>query len=91
MDRTLTNFIRSLRMADVRISTAETLDAMNTVELVGYKDREFLRDSLAMVLPKTADEKDTFYNCFDEFFAFEDVSGERSESAEAEGEESGEA
>ncbi len=89
MDRTLTNFIRSLRMADVRISTAETLDAMNTVELVGYKNREFLRDSLAMVLPKTADEKETFYNCFDEFFAFEDVSGERGEEAHAEGEEHG--
>ena len=32
MDRTLTNFIRSLRMAEVRISTAETLDAMNAVD-----------------------------------------------------------
>ncbi len=80
MDRTLTNFIRSLRMADVRISTAETLDAMNTVELVGYRDREFLKHSLSLVLPKTADEKETFDNCFDQFFAFEDVSGERSES-----------
>ncbi len=87
MDRTLTNFIRSLRMADVRISTAETLDAMNTVELVGYKDRAFLKDSLSMVLPKTADEKETFSNCFDEFFAFEDVSGEKSADAAAEGEE----
>jgi uncharacterized protein with von Willebrand factor type A (vWA) domain len=80
MDRTLTNFIRSLRMADVRVSTAETLDAMNTVELVGYRDRAFLKHSLALVLPKTADEKESYSNCFDEFFAFEDVSGERSES-----------
>ncbi len=83
MDRTLTNFIRSLRTADVRVSTAETLDAMNTVELVGYKDREFLKHSLSLVLPKTADEKETFDNCFDEFFAFEDVSGERSATADA--------
>ena len=78
MDRTLTNFIHALRMADVRISTAETLDAMNTVELVGYKDRAFLKDSLSLVLPKTADEKETFDTCFDQFFAFEDVSGEQS-------------
>ncbi len=96
MDRTLTNFIRALRMADVRVSTAETLDAMNTVELVGYKDREFLKHSLSLVLPKTADEKETFNACFDDFFAFEDVSGERSESnaedgsEEAEGEQMGE-
>ena len=78
MDRTLTNFIHALRMADVRISTAETLDAMNTVELVGYKDRTFLKDSLSLVLPKTADEKETFDTCFDQFFAFEDVSGDES-------------
>jgi len=95
MDRTLTNFIRSLRMADVRVSTAETLDAMNTVELVGYKDREFLKHSLSLVLPKTEDEKETFNNCFDEFFEFEDVSGERTDSEadgdheEGEGEQAG--
>ena len=83
MDRTLTNFIHSLRMADVRISPAETLDAMNTVELVGYKDRQLLKHSLAMVLPKTADEKETFDTCFDQFFAFEDIHGDH-ESAQGE-------
>ena len=93
MDRVLTNFIRSLRMADVRVSPAETLDAMETVELVGYEDREFLKHSLSLVLPKTADEKETFNDCFDEFFRFEDVSGERAandadgEEGDAEGEE----
>ena len=86
MDRTLTNFIRSLRMADVRISTAETLDAMNTVELVGYKDREFLKHSLSLVLPKTSDEKETFNACFDDFFKFEDISGNRAEQDAEEGE-----
>ena len=95
MDRTLTNFISALRMADVRISPAETLDALSTVELVGYKDREMLKHSLALVLPKTADEKETFNACFDDFFTFEDISGERSETeagegeAESEGEQSG--
>lgn len=87
MDRTLTNFIRSLRMAEVRVSTAETLDAMNTVELVGYKDREFLKHSLSLVLPKTADEKETFDTCFDQFFAHDDVRGERGEGADGEHEE----
>ena len=89
MDRTLTNFISSLRMADIRISPAETLDAMHTVELVGYSDREYLKNSLALVLPKTADEKATYDACFDQFFAFEDIAGETSaegESSDAEGE-----
>ncbi len=62
MDRTLANFIRALRNSEVRISTAETLDAFSTVELVGYKDRSALKRSLSLVLPKTADEKETFDN-----------------------------
>ena len=68
MERTLTNFIHALRSSDVRISTAETLDAFNAVELVGYEDRGALKRSLALVLPKTADEKETFDLCFDQFF-----------------------
>jgi uncharacterized protein with von Willebrand factor type A (vWA) domain len=86
MDRTLTNFIRALRNSEVRISTAETLDAFNAVELVGYEDRDFLKRTLSLVLPKTADEKETFENCFDQFFSFEDVHGERQSGAAAEGE-----
>jgi uncharacterized protein with von Willebrand factor type A (vWA) domain len=70
MDQLLTNFIRALRNADVRISTAETLDAFNTVQLVGYRDRQLLKDSLGLVLPKTQDEKAAFDTCFDQFFAF---------------------
>ena len=70
-------------MSRLWISAAETLDAMSTVELVGYKDREFLKHSLALVLPKTADEKETFDSCFDQFFAFHDVQGEHGEGGEA--------
>jgi len=83
MDKTLTNFIRSLRMADIRISTAETLDAMETVDLVGYRDRDFLKHSLAMVLPKTIDEKEAFEHCFDQFFAFKDVNADEDQQSNA--------
>ena len=75
MDRTLTRFIAALRNAEVRISPAETLDAMSALELVGFADRDFLKDSLSLVLPKTPDEKETFRTTFDQFFSFEDVSG----------------
>ncbi len=75
-DRTISNFIRALRNADIRVSTAETLDALNAVELVGYDDRDYLKRTLSLVLPKTADEKVTFDACFDQFFAFQDVRGE---------------
>lgn len=70
MDQLLTNFIRALRNADIRISTAETLDAFSTIQLVGYADRQLLKDSLALVLPKTVDEKAAFDTCFDQFFSF---------------------
>ncbi|MEQ8858732.1 MAG: VWA domain-containing protein [Pseudomonadales bacterium] len=83
MDRILTNFIRALRNSEVRISTAETLDALSAVELVGYEDRGTLKRSLALVLPKTADEKEAFDLCFDAFFAAEDVSGDRARAGDA--------
>jgi uncharacterized protein with von Willebrand factor type A (vWA) domain len=72
MDQLLTQFISALRNADIRISTAETLDALSTVELVGYSDRRLLKNSLALVLPKTLDEKAAFDTCFDQFFSFGD-------------------
>jgi uncharacterized protein with von Willebrand factor type A (vWA) domain len=86
VERTLTNFIHALRNSNVRVSTAETLDAFNAVELVGYEDREALKRSLALVLPKTADEKEAFDLCFDQFFSFDDVAGARPEDDDAEGE-----
>ena len=90
MDRTISNFIRALRNADVRVSTAETLDAISAVELVGYSDKAHLKRSLSMVLPKTADEKVTFGACFDQFFRFQDVRGESTSNSEDGGEQAGE-
>ena len=90
MDRTISNFIRALRNADVRVSTAETLDAISAVELVGYSDKAHLKRSLSMVLPKTADEKVTFDACFDQFFRFQDVRGESTSNSEDGGEQAGE-
>lgn len=83
MDRTLSNFIRALRNAEVRVSTAETLDAFNTVELVGYRDRAFLKNALSLVLPKTADEKVTFDDCFEQFFSFQRFASDLSASNDA--------
>ena len=72
MERTLANFVRALRASDVRISTAETLDAFRTAEIVGWRDREALKEALAVTLPKTRDEKHAFDACFDTFFRFEE-------------------
>jgi hypothetical protein len=71
MDRVLSDFIISLRRAGVRISVSETLDALQCVRLVGYDDRETLRDALLAALPKSAPEKEIFARCFDHFFSFD--------------------
>lgn len=64
----LLDFIRAARGAGVRISTAESLDAMRAVDLVGYGSRARLRATLALSLAKSQDEKRAFDQTFDRFF-----------------------
>ncbi|MEQ9395599.1 VWA domain-containing protein [Haliea sp.] len=68
MQSHLVSFIRLLRSHDVRISPAETLDAMDVAVTLGYARRERLRDGLATALAKTPAEEAVFQHCFDRFF-----------------------
>ena len=70
MESTLTDFVRVLRNAEIRVSPAETMDAARALELVGYADRERVRLALAATLAKTIDDKVLFDECFDRFFAW---------------------
>jgi len=69
-DQLLTQFFKALRGVDVRVSTSEAIDAMQTVDLFGYADRTQLKSALAMVLAKSEVEKQAFDLCFDHFFSF---------------------
>ncbi len=71
MTEVLGDFIRALRAADVRISTSESIDAGNVLDIVGYGDRVVLRDGLSQVLAKSEYEKEAFRDTFDRFFAFD--------------------
>jgi len=73
MDQTLGDFIKTLRNADVRVSSTEVVDAHEVIDLIGYTDREMLKNALALVLPKTADEKGIFDYTFDRFFKFDEL------------------
>src|SRR5690606_28870580 len=75
MDRTFTNFLAALRGAEVRVSVAETLDALETAELVGWQDRAMLKDALSLALAKTEEEKQAFDACFDHFFRSDSFRG----------------
>ncbi len=88
MTEVLGDFIRALRAADVRVSTSESIDAGNVVDLVGLGEREALRDALSQVLAKSADEKQSFRETFDRFFAFDQFKSRSANDAGAEGEES---
>ena len=65
MDRVITDFVKALRNVNVQASPAETIDAVAAVDVVGYSNRELLKQSLSIVLSKTPEEKTQFDICFD--------------------------
>lgn len=68
MHSNLVSFIQILRTNEVRVSPAETLDAVDVATTLGYSDRALLRDGLSMTLAKTPEEEVIFLECFDKFF-----------------------
>jgi len=87
MEKQISNFIRALRSADVRVSTGEALDAARTVAMIGYDDRALMKDSLACVLAKSESEKSIHDRLFDLYFSSAPA-GSVSQSAESEPQES---
>ena len=78
MQGPLLEFLRAARSAGLRISPAESIDAMRAVQAVGFAERERLRDTLGLVLAKTVEEKRRFADCFDLFFSRDGFRGEAS-------------
>lgn len=68
MRENLHRFFRAARGAGVRVSPAESIDAMRAVASVGFSDRLILRDTLLLTMAKTQDEKRALGECFDLFF-----------------------
>jgi uncharacterized protein with von Willebrand factor type A (vWA) domain len=64
----LVNFIAALRDAGVRISVAESIDAMNAVTAVGL-ERARMHEALAAALIKDEADRATFDESFNRFFA----------------------
>jgi uncharacterized protein with von Willebrand factor type A (vWA) domain len=91
MRENLHRFFRAARGAGVRISPAESIDAMKAVADVGFSDRGILRDTLLLTLAKSQEEKQALGECFDLFFAAPEVAspatadaGEQPESPSSE-------
>jgi len=90
MRENLHRFFRAARGAGVRVSPAESIDAMRAVAKVGFTDRGILRDTFLVTLAKTEDEKRALGNCFDLFFSQPEPEQQASEQDQAsESEQSG--
>lgn len=70
-DAVLLDFVGVARRAGIRISPAESMDAVRAAGIVGLDDREDLRAALAATLVKTETDRPAFDRVFDAFFARE--------------------
>ena len=73
MRQELHRFFRAARGAGVRVSPAESIDAMKAVADIGFADRGILRDALLLTLAKSQEEKQALGETFDLFFSQPEV------------------
>lgn len=64
-----------LRREGFTISTAQAIDAVRIVELVGFRDRAALRQALGGLVVDRADQRPRFDAVFDGFFRVPDLAG----------------
>jgi uncharacterized protein with von Willebrand factor type A (vWA) domain len=90
MPEPLLRFFRAARGAGVRISPAESMDALRAVEVVGYADRMAVKNALSLSLAKTLEEKQALEACFEFYFSAgappEQVEAPTAEPAQGQGE-----
>ncbi|MCP4420927.1 MAG: VWA domain-containing protein [Chloroflexi bacterium] len=68
MDNRIVEFIRGLRAAGVRVSLAESVDAMNAIETLGIVNKDVFRSSLRTTLVKESDDFAAFEELFPLYF-----------------------
>lgn len=68
MEDRIIDFVRGLRAAGVRVSIAESADAMRAVKVLGVMDKELFRQSLRATLVKESDDFAAFEELFPLYF-----------------------
>jgi uncharacterized protein len=76
VEERILEFIGDLRRAELRISTAEALDALSASAEVGLVDRETFKSTLAATLVKEARDLETFDRIFNLYFLDLEALGE---------------
>ena len=69
----LRRFLQVARGAGLRVSAAEGIDAARAVRMIGYADREILKDCLGLILAKTPEEKASYDEAFELYFKRDDL------------------
>ena len=68
MDKVINDFIALLRQHNVRISPAESLDALHALQAIGITERASVRDALRATLIKSTEDVPVFERLFDLYF-----------------------
>jgi uncharacterized protein with von Willebrand factor type A (vWA) domain len=68
MDDRVVEFVRGLRAAGVRVSLAESVDAMHAIEALGVAEKDVFRQSLRSTLIKKSDDLAAFDQLFPLYF-----------------------
>lgn len=71
MEKRVIDFITALRARGVRISIAESIDAMRAAEAAGVGDKDFFRAALRATLVKEYPDQPVFDELFPNFFGLE--------------------
>ena len=82
----IADFVRILRAADIRVSPAETLDAAEIFDTIGFDDRNILKHALGQTLAKTEMEKLAFDEAFESYFRLPEETPSPMAAAQEEGE-----
>jgi uncharacterized protein with von Willebrand factor type A (vWA) domain len=88
MNKRMVDFIRALRAAGVRVSLAESMDAMHGVDVIGVQERDQFRAALKTTLIKEARDQKVFDEYFPLFFGsqqpdMQDAAGNMSQQQQA--------
>lgn len=77
MDTVINDFVQVLRHHRLRVSPAESLDALYALKQTGLGEREVVRDALRSTLVKNLDDIETFDRLFDLYFSMRPAPEER--------------
>ncbi len=75
----LRRFLQVARGAGLRVSAAEGIDAARALQMIGFSDREILKDSLGLILAKTPEEKIAYDEAFELYFKRDELAGTEDE------------